>query len=186
MGRNLGPSDEMASPRPRASEASINMMSAASAMPRLLRPASRLFSTTQHMQHIPLWLDGKPAEAIDGATLEVEDPSTATPFTTTALGSAADIDKAVASAKAAHEKGEWRAMGARGRGKVLRGAAAMLRDQLPTLVELETKSTGRPRREYEAQLGRVPEWLEYHASLAESVEHYERQDSTARAFDAES
>jgi acyl-CoA reductase-like NAD-dependent aldehyde dehydrogenase len=38
------------------------------------------------------------------------------------------------------------------------------------LVELETRATGRARREYEAQLGRVPEWLEYHASLAESVE----------------
>jgi acyl-CoA reductase-like NAD-dependent aldehyde dehydrogenase len=41
---------------------------------------------------------------------------------------------------------------------------------VPLLVELETRATGRARREYEAQLGRVPEWLEYHASLAESVE----------------
>ena len=90
--------------------------------------------------------------------------------TPSSQGSAADIDAAVASAKACHEKGEWREMGARGRGRVLRGAAALLRERLPSLVEHETRATGRPRREYEAQLGRVPEWLEYHASLAESVE----------------
>lgn len=119
---------------------------------------------------MPLWIDGREAEAIDGATLPVEDPSTGEAFATTALGSAADVDAAVKSAKACHEKGEWRRMGARGRGRVLRGAAEKLRERLPSLVELETRSTGRPKREYLAQLGRVPEWLEYHASLAESVE----------------
>ena len=126
--------------------------------------------TTSNSPHFPLFLDGADTEAIDGATLPVEDPSTGENFATTALGAEADIDRAVASAKACHEAGEWRAMGARGRGKVLRGAANLLRERLPSLVEIETRSTGRPRREYEAQLGRVPEWLEYHASLAESVE----------------
>ena len=120
--------------------------------------------------HFPLWIDGEPVEALDGATLAVEDPSTAETFATTALGSTADIAAAVASAKRCHDEGEWKARGARGRGKVLRKAADLLREKLPSLVELETRSTGRARREYEAQLGRVPEWLEYHASLAESVE----------------
>ena len=157
---------------------------------------SRLLSTAQ--EHVPLWIDGAPREAIDGATLPIEDPSTATAHATAALGSAAgecslsclrmcaftlyvcslgarrarvaDIDAAVASAKACHEKGEWRQMGARGRGRILRGAADLLRERLPGLVELETRATGRPIREYQAQLGRVPEWLEYHASLAESME----------------
>lgn len=135
---------------------------------RSLRP--RLIRTTSSRPHYPLWLDGQPAEAIDGATLPIEDPSTATTFATTALGSEADIAAAVASAKRCHEEGHWKRMGARGRGRVLRSAANKLRERLPLLVELETRATGRARREYEAQLGRVPEWLEYHASLAESVE----------------
>ncbi len=134
----------------------------------LLRP--RLLSTASSQPHYPLWLDGQPVEAADGATLPIEDPSTATAFATTALGSEADIAAAVASAKRCHEEGEWKRMGARGRGRVLRAAAEKLRERLPSLVELETRATGRARREYEAQLGRVPEWLEYHASLAESVE----------------
>ena len=120
--------------------------------------------------HFPLWLDGAPAEAVDGSTLPVEDPSTGETFATTAIGSEKDIAAAVASAKRCHEDGAWLAMGARGRGRILRATADKLRERLPSLVEMETRSTGRPRREYEAQLGRVPEWLEYHASLAESTE----------------
>ena len=130
--------------------------------------SSRALSTAA--QHIPLWINGAACEAANGATLPVEDPSTAVPFTTTAIASAADIDAAVASAKACHESGEWRVRGARGRGRILRKSAELLRERLPMIVELETRSTGRPRREFEAQLGRVPEWLEYHASLAESME----------------
>lgn len=120
--------------------------------------------------HVPLWIDNQPCEAIDGTTMPIEDPSTAQPFATTALGSEADIEAAVRSAKACHEAGEWRARGARARGKVLRVAADKLRSRLPSLIEMETRATGRPSREFQAQLGRVPEWLEYHASVAESME----------------
>ena len=137
--------------------------------PRLTSLA-RTFSSTVDGMHVPLWLNNGPAEALDGATLPIEDPSTGEAFATTALGSDADIDAAVISAKQCFDSGVWRDMGARGRGKVLRRAADLLRAKLPDLVELETRSTGRPKREYVAQLGRVPEWLEYHASLAESVE----------------
>lgn len=61
-------------------------------------------------------------------------------------------------------------MGARGRGQVLRKAAALLRERHDMLVDVETLCTGRPKREFQAQLGRVPEWLEYHASVAECAE----------------
>lgn len=110
--------------------------------------------SSQTELHVPLWLDGAEASALDGNTLPIEDPSTAVPFATTALGSEADIDRAVASAKACHDEGTWRAMGARGRGRVLRNAADLLRQRLPELIDLETRSTGRPKREYTAQLGR--------------------------------
>ena len=114
---------------------------------------------TAAQSHVPLWINGAACEAKNGATMPIEDPSTTIPFATTALASAADIDAAVASAKACHEAGEWRALGARGRGRILRKSADLLRGRLPMIVELETRSTGRPRREFEAQLGRVPEWL---------------------------
>ena len=130
----------------------------------------RRVCTAPLQQHVPLWMDGKACEAEDGATLPIEDPSTGETIGTTALGSAEDVDRAVRSAQACHEAGDWQAFGARGRGKVLRTAADLLRERLPAMVEAETRATGRPLREFQAQLGRVPEWLEYHASLAESME----------------
>jgi len=119
----------------------------------LRRATQRITTAAQQQPHFPLWLDGEPVEALDGASIPVEDPSTAQPFATTALGSEADIARAVASAKRCHEEGEWKRRGARGRGKVLRTAADLLREKLPSLIEIETRSTGRARREYEAQLG---------------------------------
>ena len=65
--------------------------------PRLTSLA-RTFSSTVDGMHVPLWLNNGPAEALDGATLPIEDPSTGEAFATTALGSDADIDAAVISA----------------------------------------------------------------------------------------
>ena len=64
----------------------------------------------------------------------------------------------------------WRDVGAKKRAKILRRAAAELRRRVPELCEIETRQTGRPLREYKAQLGRVPEWYEYHASLTETTD----------------
>lgn len=49
---------------------------------------------------------------------------------------------------------------------MLSKAATLLRSRLPELVPLEVAQTGRPIREMKAQLSRIPEWLEYFASLA--------------------
>ena len=75
---------------------------------RLVRPRLAASLSSAARPHFPLWLDGAPAEAKDGKTIDVEDPSTGEVYATTALGSEADIDAAVASAKACHEDGEWR------------------------------------------------------------------------------
>ena len=69
----------------------------------------------------------------------------------------------VASAKRAFEG--WREAGPKHRAAVLRRAAEGLRQELPRLSELETLCTGRPIAEFRAQLGRLPEWFEYHASV---------------------
>ena len=129
------------------------------------RPARRAMST-----HYQLWIDGRAVDAADGATLPIEDPSTGIAFATTALAGVSDVDAAVEAALRCHTTGAWRSKGAAGRGKVLRKAADLLRADLPSLVETEVRSTGRPVREFEAQLARVPEWLEYHASVAETAE----------------
>lgn len=132
--------------------------------------ASAAASTGALRPSYGLWFEGQEVPALGNATLPIENPATGEAVSETALGDEDDVDRAVASAKACHESGAWRRLGARGRGRVLRGAAALLRERLELLAEVETLCTGRPRREYMAQLGRVPEWLEYHASVAECSE----------------
>ena len=52
----------------------------------------------------------------------------------------------------------------------LRTLAAKLRQDMPAFVEAESRVTGRPIREMRAQLGRLPEWYDYFASVAETLE----------------
>ena len=52
----------------------------------------------------------------------------------------------------------------------LRTLAAKLRQNMPAFVEAESRVTGRPIREMRAQLGRLPEWYDYFASVAETLE----------------
>lgn len=116
-----------------------------------------------------LWLNNTEVESVGGAEpAVVRNPANGNAVYTTALANEADVDLAVGSAKAAQPA--WEAVGARVRGGILRRAADLLRSRLARLIDLETAATGRPVREYRAQLGRVPEWLEYHASVAESSE----------------
>lgn len=99
-------------------------------------------------------------------TAPVENPATGRAVATVSTADAADVDAAVEGAKRAFDSGEWSEMPPRARCRVLFRAAQLLREALPELSVLEARQTGRCLREYKAQLGRVPEWLEYQASYA--------------------
>ena len=60
-------------------------------------------------------------------------------------------------------------MSARERGRILNRAAELLRARIPDMAMVESMSTGRALKEMNAQLGRVPEWLEYHSALAQVI-----------------
>ena len=122
----------------------------------------------RNMAHFPLFVQNELREAADGATIDIEDPATGASIATCATAGPKDVDAAVDAAKSAWPA--WRDLGAKKRATILRNAAQELRRRVPELCDVETRQTGRPRREYAAQLGRVPEWFEYHASLAETTE----------------
>jgi len=122
----------------------------------------------RNMAHFPLFVQNELREAADGATIDIEDPATGASIATCATAGPQDVASAVEAARSAWPA--WRDLGAKKRATILRNAAAELRRRVPELCEVETRQTGRPRREYKAQLGRVPEWFEYHASLAETTE----------------
>lgn len=117
-----------------------------------------------------MWIDGREVQARSGATMTVAYPATGEALCRVAEGREEDVTSAVASASAAFEDGRWSRLEARERARVLIRAAQLLRESIPRMSVLETLQTGRCRREYLAQLGRVPDWYEYHAALAQTVE----------------
>ena len=116
-----------------------------------------------------LWIGGQERPASDGQSFQVENPATGAPDYVVARGAPADIDLAVEAARRAAEGG-WAAMHPRHRGKVLRRAAALIAERADEIAEIETRSVGRPLREMRQQVGRVPEWLEFFAAVAETHE----------------
>jgi acyl-CoA reductase-like NAD-dependent aldehyde dehydrogenase len=116
-----------------------------------------------------LWIGGGARPAADGRTFEVENPATGEAAYTVAHGSPADIDAAVRTARRA-ASGPWSETHPRERGRILRRAAALLAERVDEIAEIETRSVGRPIREMRPQVARVPEWLEFFASVAETHE----------------
>lgn len=82
-----------------------------------------------------LFIDGREEAAADGRRMDVVSPLDGKVFTSLALAGAADVDRAVASARAAFERGSWSRAAPSERKKVmLRIAEAIERDALELAV----------------------------------------------------
>jgi acyl-CoA reductase-like NAD-dependent aldehyde dehydrogenase len=91
-----------------------------------------------------LVIGGRCGPAADGKTLAVINPANGATITEAACGSTADIDRAVASAKAAWDDGRWRHMYPRERMAVMRRFADLVEANAAELALLETLSMGKP------------------------------------------
>ena len=111
-------------------------------------------------------IDGERRGAADNRFLTVENPERMDALTRVSRSGEADVEAAVGAAARAYEDGRWRGIDPRRRLRVLLKAAELLVDRSDELAVIETMSNGRPIREMQAQLRRVPDWLEYFAALA--------------------
>ncbi len=93
--------------------------------------------------HARMVIGGRLVDAADGATFEIVDPAHGRVIGTAALGGPADVDAAVAAARAAFE-GPWRSMSATARGRLLARYAQVVRDHVEELAWLETRNVGKP------------------------------------------
>ncbi len=91
-----------------------------------------------------LVIEGRSVPALDGKTLSVINPANGLVVTEAACGSAADIDRAVASAKAAWDDGRWRYLYPRERMAVFRRFADLVEAHAVELALLETLAMGKP------------------------------------------
>ena len=89
-------------------------------------------------------VDGRVVGAADGARFDNIGPGDGRILGTVAAGGAADIDRAVQSARDAFEDGRWRDLAPRARKKIMHRLADLLEAHADELALLESLDTGKP------------------------------------------
>jgi betaine-aldehyde dehydrogenase len=126
------------------------------------------------MDHVSLYIHGEDSDATSGETFETINPATGEMLATVDHADAADVDRAVASAREGFA--EWSQMTGAERGRVLNRAATLLRKRNDELARLEVLDTGKPIAEARAvDVASGADCIEYFAGAAATIhgEHYD-------------
>ena len=111
------------------------------------------------------YIGGGPVASTSGKTFATINPATGDVLAEVEVAGAAEVDRAVAAAKAAQPK--WAAMTGMERGRFLKAAAAILRERNAELALLETRDTGKPIQETAAvDVHSGADCLDYFAGIA--------------------
>ncbi len=107
--------------------------------------------------------------SVSGKTMEVINPATEEAIAAVAAADAADVEAAVASARAALD-GPWGKMSARERGRLVRKLADRLLERADEVARLETLHNGKPISESrQIEIPAAAECFEYYAGWADKV-----------------
>jgi acyl-CoA reductase-like NAD-dependent aldehyde dehydrogenase len=116
-----------------------------------------------------LLIDGEGVAASDGQTFEVFDPSTGERIAEVAQATAADIDRAVGSARAALESKAWGGLAPAERGRIMWRMAAAIRDRAEELATLESRDNGKPLRQARTDVQVAARYFEFFAGIADKI-----------------
>lgn len=116
-----------------------------------------------------LFIDGVFTDAVAGTTIPVIDPSDGSRLAEVAEARPADIDRAVAAARAAFPK--WRALPAAERGRLLLRLADAVEGDIETLAPLESRDTGHPIRDTRGlDVPRTAATFRYFGGMADKIQ----------------
>jgi betaine-aldehyde dehydrogenase len=113
-----------------------------------------------------LWIAGQWRTATSNRTREVRCPANGALVALVDDGDAADVDLAVASARAAFETGSWRELAEVERGRTLSRVAANIEADSATFARAESLDTGKRLVESEYDIADVVATLRYYAGIA--------------------
>src|SRR5258708_38286332 len=106
--------------------------------------ATTVFEPTVKVSATKLLINNKWVDSASGKTLPTINPSTGEVITKVAESDAADVDKAVAAARAAFDKGPWKKMSASQRGVLMNKLADLIEKHADELAQLEALDNGKP------------------------------------------
>src|SRR5262245_56138989 len=108
-----------------------------------------------------LLIHGERRAASDGGAVDSVDPSTGEPFATVAAATAADVDRAVASAQAALDAKEWGGAPPAERGRIMWRIANAIRERAEELALLESRDNGKPLRQARTDVQVAARYFEF-------------------------
>ncbi len=121
------------------------------------------------MKTYQLYVNGEFVAPSSPASLDVIDPSTCEVIARVPDAGRADVDRAVAAARAAFDNGPWKNVTAQDRGRILFKLAEIVRDRAAELAEIETRNSGKPIVESEYDIADVATCFEYYGGLATKI-----------------
>lgn len=126
---------------------------------------------TNPIEYTKLLINGEWRDAEGGATHAIVNPATEEVLCEVAEGSAADVEAAAASSKAAFRSKAWRRMGGSGRSKALWKLADLLERDADDIARLETINQGKPIFESrKIDMPFVVELFRYYAGWADKIQ----------------
>ncbi len=106
--------------------------------------ATAVLEPTVKISATKLLINNKWVEAASGKSFPTINPATGEVITHVAEADAADVDKAVAAARAAFEKGAWKKMASSQRGLLMNRLADLIEKHADELAQLEALDNGKP------------------------------------------
>jgi aldehyde dehydrogenase (NAD+) len=126
-------------------------------------------TATQQLAAFELLIGGEQTPAVSGATYDSVDPFTGRTWARVPDASAADVDRAVAAARAALN-GPWGELTATARGKLLWRLGEIVAREAESLADLEVRDGGKLVREMVGQMRSLPDYYFYYAGLADKLQ----------------
>jgi aldehyde dehydrogenase (NAD+) len=121
--------------------------------------------TSTMAQH---FIAGRWVASSSGETLPVIDPATGQSFDQIPRGTAADIDAAVAAARAARN-GAWGRLTATERGRILMRMSALILERQESLAQLEARDTGKPMSQARNDIVVAARYCEFYGGAADKL-----------------
>lgn len=118
-----------------------------------------------------LFIDGEWVDSIGGQTMDVISPASGEVVGRVQRATAADVDRAVAAARAAFDDGRWSNLGFGERSAILWKAADLLEQRTQEVARLESLQTGKPMKlSVDSDVWFTVENLRYYASAARHLD----------------
>ncbi|MDQ3697538.1 MAG: aldehyde dehydrogenase family protein [Gemmatimonadota bacterium] len=114
-------------------------------------------------------IGGEAVDAASGRTFAVVNPATEEELARVAEGDAADVDRAVSSARETFESEGWQRTSARKRGEMLYRMAELVQAHRDELARLETLNNGKPLFESLIDVKLTVETFRYYAGWADKI-----------------